>query len=123
MIIGGRIDRIDEQEDGRIEIIDYKTGDKLPSQKEADNNLQLTLYALAVNQKYFLNLKPEAVTLSFLFLKQGKKLSTKRTFSELKKAKKDLLAKAREMEESDFSPAPGFICKFCEYKLLCPAWQ
>ena len=123
LIIGGKIDRIDEKKDGRIEIIDYKTGDKLPTQKEVDKNLQLTLYAMACAQKYFLGKEPKDITLSLLFLKQGKKISTKRTKDDLRKTRKDLLEKIKEIETSDFLPTPGFMCKFCEYKLLCPVWQ
>lgn len=123
LIIGGKIDRIDEKKDGRIEIIDYKTGDKLPTQKEVDKNLQLTVYAMACAQKYFLGKEPKDIILSLLFLKQGKKISTKRTKDDLRKTRKDLLEKIKEIETSDFLPTPGFMCKFCEYKLLCPAWQ
>ncbi|HSW88978.1 MAG TPA: ATP-dependent DNA helicase, partial [Candidatus Saccharimonadales bacterium] len=63
---GGRIDRIDKLPDGRIEIIDYKTGANMPTNRELLTNFQLTLYALAANQvrDAILNRRPEDIVLS-----------------------------------------------------------
>src|SRR3989344_5793915 len=44
--IGGKIDRVDLLPNGKIEIIDYKTSVTLPTQKDADKDLQLSFYAL-----------------------------------------------------------------------------
>jgi RecB family exonuclease len=49
--IGGIIDRIDKTKNG-IEIIDYKTGAHPVTQKEADESLQLSIYALAATKIY-----------------------------------------------------------------------
>jgi len=45
-IISGIIDRIQKTED-RYEIMDYKTGKRLPTQNKVDQNSQLSIYALA----------------------------------------------------------------------------
>ena len=45
--IAGRIDRVDKVDEGKIEIIDYKTGDNVPTPKKLAEDLQLTFYALA----------------------------------------------------------------------------
>ncbi len=119
--IGGKIDRVDEKK-GELEIIDYKTG-KVMEQKEIDKSLQMTVYALAATDKGIYNKKPGEVTLSFYYLDTGEKKSTKRTREDLKKAKKELLKKAKEVEKSDFPPKPGIWCDFCDFKLLCEAWR
>jgi len=49
-IISGIIDRIQKKDD-RYEIMDYKTGKRLPSQNKVDQNSQLSIYALAFLDK------------------------------------------------------------------------
>jgi len=119
--IGGRFDRVDKIEKG-IEIIDYKTG-KIKTQKEVDKSLQMTFYALGAVDRGVYNKTPENIKLSFYFLKEQKKVSTKRTKQELQKAEKEIVGTAEQIEKSDFLPKPSPLCDFCDYKLLCPAWQ
>lgn len=119
--VGGRIDRIDLLEGKKIEIIDYKTGNNPPFEKELIDDWQLTFYALAateVNDK-LLKKKPEEVILSLFYLEQDKKFSTTRTKEQLEKAKKKILEKADEMAKSDFKCSGNILCKSCEYKILC----
>ncbi len=120
--IGGRIDRADFLKDNTLEIIDYKTG-KVPTQKEVDKNPQMTFYAMAATNPGIFNKNPEEVLCSFYFLETQEKLSTRRTQDDLKKAQKEIIKKAKEIEKSEFLPEPGPYCDFCDYKLLCPAWQ
>jgi len=119
--IGGKIDRVDEV-GGNLEIIDYKTG-KAWEQKEIDESLQMTVYALAATDLGIYGKKPEQVILSFYFLETGEKKSTKRTSQQLSLAKEALIKKAKEIEKSTFEPKPSSLCDFCEYRLLCEAWS
>jgi DNA helicase-2/ATP-dependent DNA helicase PcrA len=120
--IGGKIDRVDELPDGKLEIIDYKTG-KVPSEEKIDKNLQMTIYALAAQDEGIYGRNPEEVILSFYFLDTQEKISLQRTRQQLEEAKKVLLSKKKEIESSDFSPKPSNLCDFCEFRLLCEAWQ
>lgn len=121
--IGGRIDRVDELPDGSIEIIDYKTGANIPTEKEVAKNLQLTTYALAASniQDKVFQRNPNQILLSLYYVEQGKKLTTTRTPEQLEEAKEELLEAAKEIEQSNFTCSKSIFCQNCEYKMLCNA--
>jgi DNA helicase-2/ATP-dependent DNA helicase PcrA len=125
--IGGIMDRVDNLEDDRIEIIDYKTGARTPSPKDVDRNQQLTFYALAASSiKDLPFYRPvERIVLSLYFLDSGIKLSSSRTSKQMEEAKEKVIKLAEEIEKSDFPPKPNrpFPCNYCEFRLLCDAWK
>lgn len=119
--IGGKMDRVDARSDGSLEIVDYKTSEKISSQREADRDLQLTFYALAaanITQKPF-GVPIDKISLLLHFFEGGVKIETKRTAKDLKEAQKLIFKKRKEIEKSDFACSKNYLCKFCEYKLLC----
>src|SRR5258708_5663567 len=121
--IGGKIDRVDDLKNGEIEIWDYKTGANVPTQKDVDHDLQLSIYALAattLEEKPF-GKKPDKVKLTLYYFDGQKKITTTRTIEDFEKAKKEILKVRDEIEKSDFQCSGGFLCQNCEYKLLCEA--
>ncbi len=115
------MDRVDEKGDGTIEIVDYKTGRNMLSERELQNNLQLTIYALAatkIHEPLFYK-NPENITLSLHYLETGKIISTARTKEQLEKAEEELLEKAKAIEQSDFACSKSLFCKDCEYSMFC----
>jgi len=127
LTIGGKIDRVDNLEGDKIEIIDYKTGGRTPNQKDVDGNDQLTLYALAASTiKDFSFSRPlNKIVLSLYFLDSGIKLSSTRSAQQIKKTKEKIIKLAEELERTNFPPKPNrpFPCHYCEFKLLCDAWR
>ncbi len=122
LTLGGRIDRVDEFPGGKLEIIDYKTGQS-PKNRDVTKDPQLTVYALAATDEGIYNKKPENVTVSFYFFEDQTKISATRTKEQLEESKKDVADKAMEISRSDFHPTPGKYCDFCEFRLICEAWQ
>ncbi len=121
LTIGGRIDRVDDLGNNTIEILDYKTGKNMPTEKELAENQQLTFYALAATEvkNTILGKNPKDVILSLFYLEEGKKFTTTRTKQQLEEAKTWILEKAKEIENSGFTCSKSILCKNCEYKMLC----
>lgn len=123
LTIGGKIDRVDKLPDNKIEIIDYKTGQSTRIKKNVKNDLQLSVYALAATSEGIYNYRPEDVIVSFYFLENQEKISGTRTVDQLQSAKEKIKETAEDIMKSDFPANPGKQCDFCEFRLICEAWQ
>jgi DNA helicase-2/ATP-dependent DNA helicase PcrA len=116
--IGGKIDRVDDLGNGKFELIDYKTGAHLPTQKDVDRDLQLSFYALALSS--IKNVNPENIKLSLYYLDTQEKFSTTRTVKDLAKVKDEILTVRDEIENSDFKCNRSYFCQNkCEFALFC----
>ena len=119
--IGGKIDRLDVLPGGVVEIVDYKTGATIPSQKEVDENLQLSFYALAatsIPQEPF-GKKAEKIKLSLYYLDDQEKITTQRTQEQLNAAIEEIFKVRDDIEKSDFKCSDHIFCQNCEYSLFC----
>jgi ATP-dependent DNA helicase UvrD/PcrA len=114
----GRIDRIDRTTDKGITITDYKTG-KPQSQEDADESLQLSIYALAAREKWGYR----AERLVFYNLEENAAVITTRSELQLREAKLKIENVAENVAAGNFEPKPGFYCSFCSYRNLCPATE
>jgi len=117
-IVAGRIDRIDRAPGNRVVVIDYKTG-KPKSQEDADDSLQLSIYALAAREKWGY----DTDQLAFYNLEENSLVITRRSEAELQEARFKVDEVARNIADGKFEANPGFHCRFCAYKNLCPATE
>jgi DNA helicase-2/ATP-dependent DNA helicase PcrA len=111
----GRIDRIDRRPDGRVAIVDYKTG-KARDQESADESLQLSLYAIAAQEKWGYTVG----ALIFYNLEENVAVTTTRTELQLLGARSRVEAAAEGIADGKFVARPGMHCNFCAYRSLCP---
>jgi len=122
LMLGGRMDRVDQLPDGKIEIIDYKTG-RAPATRNPGSDAQLSVYALAATEKGVYGKRSEDVIVSFYFFENQEKASAVRSQSQLDAMKAQVARAADNIAVSAFSPTPGKHCDFCEFRLICEAWK
>jgi len=114
--VAGRIDRVDRMADGSVAIVDYKTG-KARSQEDADESLQLSIYAMAAQEKWGYRVGE----LAFHNLEGNVAVSSKRAEFQLEEARERVQAVARGISAGNFEPKVDFHCNFCAFRGLCPA--
>jgi DNA helicase II / ATP-dependent DNA helicase PcrA len=116
--LAGRVDRLDRTGPDSVAIVDYKTG-KPKSQDDADESLQLSLYALAARDAWGM----QADRLIFHNLENNTAVCTTRNGAQLEEARLRVLEAAGEIGEGKFAAKPGYHCAFCPYHNLCPATE
>ncbi len=114
----GRMDQVNSLGRNDVEIIDYKTG-KPKKDADAKKDLQLSLYALAAKEIFEWN----PVRLVFYYLQNNQTQATTRDAKQLDEAQKIVLEAAADIRAGEFPPKPGFICRNCAYKPICPAHE
>ena len=100
------------------EIVDYKTG-RPKDEKAARNSLQLSIYALAARDVLELN----PVRLTFYNLMTNMAVSAARDEKQLKKAEDKVQEVAASIRAGEFDANPGYACRTCEYRPVCPAHE
>jgi DNA helicase-2/ATP-dependent DNA helicase PcrA len=114
----GRMDQVNSLGRKDVEIIDYKTG-KPKKDADAKKDLQLSLYALAAKEIFEWN----PVRLVFHYLQNNQIQVTTRDAKQLDEAQKIVLEAAADIRSGEFPPKPGFVCRNCAYKPICPAHE
>lgn len=122
--LSGRIDRVDRLRDGHLRLLDYKSG-KPKSKDEAEEDLQLALYAVAAEEDEELRALGRVAEIVYLFPKEqahGRVTRRGQTVTA------DLTEKTRERiraivadvvtERFDFSPEAD--CRYCDFVKICP---
>jgi DNA helicase II / ATP-dependent DNA helicase PcrA len=118
LMVLGRIDRIDGDNGSGVTITDYKTG-KPRSQEDADESLQLSIYALAAREKWGYR----AERLVFHNLDGNTSVISGRSDLDLEAAKLRVQHVAEQIAAGNFNAKPGYHCGFCPYRNLCPATE
>lgn len=108
----GRLDRVEEETDGSLHIIDYKTG----TQPDEIDPKQLVLYALMLEE----STGRRVSAASFWYLDDASDWTTYFTEEGKRTAREDLLAAVQDMANvADFPPTIGPHCTNCPFYKVC----
>jgi putative RecB family exonuclease len=117
-ILIGRLDRVDEWEDGTLEILDYKTGRSGVTNEEAAQDLALSVYQLLVKKHH----PDRPVCASIIAVRSGEKGTFSLSDSDLAELETDLKSICSEILNRDYenlSPKVKSLCPSCDFLKLC----
>jgi putative RecB family exonuclease len=120
VLLRGFVDRIDVAPDGRVRVVDYKTGRSPGESFESRALFQMKFYALAI---YRLRGVVPA-RLQLLYLADGQTLIYTPDKAELERFAKTLRAIWKAILKAgvtgDFPPKRSRMCQWCDHKAHCP---
>ena len=120
LLLRGFVDRLDIAPDGRIRVVDYKTGRAPHEAWEAKALFQMKFYALVIWRSR--GVIPSMLQL--VYLGSGELLRYVPDEQDLlateRKVQAIWQASARADETGDWRPRPSRLCDWCAHQALCP---
>ncbi|MFJ6098585.1 RecB family exonuclease [Williamsia muralis] len=120
VLLRGFVDRIDVAPDGRVRVVDYKTGRSPGESFESRALFQMKFYALAIYR--LRGIVP--ARLQLLYLADGQSLIYTPEKAELDRFAKTLTAIWKAILKAgatgDFPPKRSRMCQWCDHKAHCP---
>lgn len=117
-VLLGRLDRVDEHEDGTIEVVDYKSGRGTVNPEEVATDLAMGCYQLLLREHF----PDRPVTASIIALRTGDKATAGFTNEEAEQFKRDLIVLGSEILERDYEglvPVGKPLCFDCDFQPMC----
>lgn len=122
LLLRGYVDRLDTAPDGRVRVVDYKTGAAPREAFEAKALFQMKFYALVLWRTT--GTIPAQLKLMYLADKDELRYSPEQ--AELERLEKQLAALwaaiEKSIERKEFRPSPSRLCGWCDHQALCPAY-
>ena len=116
--IRGVIDRLALLDHSILEIHDYKTSSRLPSQTDVQSDRQLAFYQMGVEGKWK---DIQEIKLIWHYLAFDVDVQSLRTPEELQRLRQETMELIKKIEsDRDFSPKESPLCDWCDYQSLCP---
>lgn len=121
--LSGRVDRIDRHADGRLEILDYKSGRWETTPEEVANDLAMCCYQLILQR-----LHPETSVFATIYcLRSGVQASAQLDAEQLDEFEHELRVLGNQILEQDYTdlePVPVPACPTCDFLPRCERfWQ
>ena len=122
LLLRGYVDRLDTAPDGRVRVVDYKTGAAPREAFEGKALFQMKFYALVM----WRTTGTIPSQLKLMYLADRDELTYSPEQSELERLERQLRALWGAIEKAisvkEFRPNPSRLCDWCDHKALCPAF-
>jgi putative RecB family exonuclease len=116
--IRGVIDRLTLVDHSILEIHDYKTSGRLPTQGEVDSDRQLAFYQMGVEGRWQ---DIREVKLIWHYLSFDTEIQSSRTSEKLRELRQETFELIQKIEaDRHFIPKEGPLCDWCDYQAFCP---
>ncbi len=122
LLLRGYVDRIDVAPDGRMRVVDYKTGRAPSPLFEGKALFQMKFYALVLWRLH----GRVPTLLQLVYLGNGELLTYAPDEADLLAVERKVRALWAAIERAavtgDFRARPSRLCDWCDHRALCPAW-
>lgn len=116
--IRGVIDRLTLVDHSILEIHDYKTSGRLPTQGGVDSDRQLAFYQMGVEGRWQ---DIREVKLIWHYLTFDTEIQSSRNPEKLRELRQETLELIQKIEaDRHFNPKEGPLCDWCDYQAFCP---
>ncbi|MCD4669250.1 MAG: PD-(D/E)XK nuclease family protein, partial [Actinomycetia bacterium] len=126
--IEGRVDQINRLPEGRLELVDFKSGSGGYSRQDLKDEIQLKIYRLAMDKDKGLHSLQADGGILMKYMCPGNEKKSEFYMPDDYYDRQEIESLIEELAEriihEDFSDYPkSFVsCKYCEYKLICPGF-
>jgi putative RecB family exonuclease len=122
LVLRGYVDRLDVAPDGRLRVVDYKTGRSPSELFETKALFQMRFYALVLWR--LRGVVPSMLQL--VYLGNGEVVRYSPDERELEATERKVRALwtaiARAADTGDWRPSKSRLCDWCDFQALCPEW-
>jgi superfamily I DNA/RNA helicase/RecB family exonuclease len=123
-VLRGRVDRLERDSEGRLVVIDYKTGKRKPGNDELPRHPQLGAYQLAVERGGFGEATPSGGA-ALVQLASGARYAEQRQGAlsaddDPGWIEAEIAVVAQRLRGSEFTATAGRDCRICDLKKCCP---
>lgn len=116
--IRGVIDRLTLVNDCILEIHDYKTSSRLPTEDEINSDRQLGFYQMGVEGRWK---GIKEIRLIWHYLAFDMEIQSSMTQERLSDLRRETLELIKRIEgDREFAPKEGPLCDWCDYQAFCP---
>lgn len=114
----GRVDRVDEHNDGLLEVVDYKSGRNSVSEEDIRNDIAMNCYHHLVQNRF-----PDVpIALSIVALRTNSKATVQLTNNEAGEFLEDVRGLGNSILNKnweDSEPVEKPLCESCDFRKLC----